>query len=298
MDTVRRRKCIFVLGMTSTLVINLFTASRAGTGPVNPSGAMVGSLQNTLSKPAFVKPVIQAAGSGPQIGAVVNAAAYTTPVAPGSIFSLFLTGFSFTEMSATTIPLKTTLGGATVTLNGVPLPLFYVNSGQINAQLPYDVPAGASALVVSGNGATSPAFTFTVGASAPGIFICNTGTQQACVENQDFSINTPANPARAGSFVTVYMTGQGALDHAIAVGAGTPSPPPLFRALAATQANIGGLVAPIIFVGLSPGLVGLLQANIQIPPQLPPGTYPLQFLMGNVSSHTSGDPTNPVISTN
>jgi hypothetical protein len=39
--------------------------------------------------------------------------------------------------------------------------------------------------------------------------------------------------------------------------------------------------------GMTPGLVGLLQVDLQIPPDMFPGTHPLQFQMGAFSSNTA-----------
>jgi uncharacterized protein (TIGR03437 family) len=53
--------------------------------------------------------------------------------------------------------------------------------------------------------------------TAPGIF--RYSGNRAVATNQDNALNAPDDPAKAGSFISVYMTGQGALDNAIANGA-------------------------------------------------------------------------------
>jgi uncharacterized protein (TIGR03437 family) len=50
--------------------------------------------------------------------------------------------------------------------------------------------------------------------------------------------------------------------------------------------------APIAFIGMTPGSVGLAQADIQIPPTLAPGTYPIQIQMSSFLSNA------PLITTN
>ena len=53
--------------------------------------------------------------------------------------------------------------------------------------------------------------------AAPGIFTDSAG--HAAVLNQDYSLNEPANPAPVGSYISVYLTGQGAVDPEVGTGA-------------------------------------------------------------------------------
>lgn len=69
-------------------------------------------------------------------GGVVNAASYTQPVVPGSIMAIFGTNLASGVYSAAATPLPTILGNTSVSMNGVPAPLFYVSPNQINAQVP------------------------------------------------------------------------------------------------------------------------------------------------------------------
>jgi len=78
------------------------------------------------------------------------------------------------------------------------------------------------------------------------------------------------------------MTGQGPVSPSVATGAAAPSSP-LSNATAPASATIGGQNAPIKFLGLAPGWVGLLQANIQVP-NLSFGDYPLIVTIGGVAS--------------
>jgi hypothetical protein len=48
-------------------------------------------------------------------------------------------------------------------------------------------------------------------------------------------------------------------------------------------------------IGMTPGSVGLAQADIQIPPTLAPGTYPVRIWMGNLPTGLSNT---PLITTN
>jgi len=224
----------------------------------------------------------------PQVGGLSNGASFAQSVAPGSIVSLFISGFPLPTATASTIPLPTNLGGASVTIGSGSLPFYYVSSTQINVQLPWDLPTGANTVMVSGGGASATA-AFNVVPAAPGIFVW--GSNQAVVQNQDLTLNQPAKPAKAGSWVTVYLTGIGPLDNPVGLGDATPAQP-LSRATTAAQATVGGMAAQIYFIGMTPGLVGLAQANIQVPSTLAPGTYPIQIVMGTVASNA------PLITTN
>lgn len=223
-----------------------------------------------------------------QIGGLTNGASFAQTVAPGSIVSLFIDGFSLPTVSAASIPLPTSLGGTSATIGSESLPFYYVSSTQLNVQLPWDLPTGANTVTVSGGGATATA-TFNVVPAAPGIFVY--GSNLGVVQNQDYTLNAADNPAKAGSWVTVYLTGIGPLDNPIGLGDATPAQP-LSRATTTAPATIGSQPAQIYFLGMTPGFVGLAQADIQIPPALAPGTYPIQITMGTVASNT------PLITTN
>jgi hypothetical protein len=91
-----------------------------------------------------------AAEAPPQIsvGGVLNSASYSlqTPVAPGTLVSIFGSGFtdSTDVMVVNTFPWPTVLGGSSVTIGGEPVPLYVLTAGQINAMLPFDLPANTS----------------------------------------------------------------------------------------------------------------------------------------------------------
>src|SRR5260370_31312990 len=74
------------------------------------------------------------------IGAVTNGASFAANgLSPGSIATIFGTNLATSVAGAASIPLPLTLGGATVTVNGVKAPLYYASPTQINLQIPYDV---------------------------------------------------------------------------------------------------------------------------------------------------------------
>ncbi|MFN0123333.1 MAG: sulfatase-like hydrolase/transferase [Blastocatellia bacterium] len=209
--------------------------------------------------------------------ALVNAASYETVVAPGSIGALFGSGLTAQSGSAGSLPLPATLAGVTVKIGGQTAPLFFASPGQINLQVPGGLGAGAAPIEVFLNDAATPAHTGTVmiAAAAPGLFTASaSGLGQAIALNADYSLNADfeqrpgARPEPAGGVVILFATGIGATNPPVADGQGAPLTP-LAADAGMTSVTIGGMDAPVLFSGLTPGLVGLWQLNVRIPEGLP-----------------------------
>jgi uncharacterized protein (TIGR03437 family) len=177
--------------------------------------------------------------------------------------------------------LPTTLGGVSLTVGGRTAPLLYVGSGQINFQVPYETPAGNTSVVVTASGVSSTAAALTVANAAPGIFVY--GNNWAIVQNQDYSLNGPSSPAKVGRYITLYGTGAGPVSPPVATGDAAPVSP-LSNTIPSVTASINGVPATVTFAGLTPGAVGLLQVNIQVP-GLPSGTYLIQIGEGGINSN-------------
>jgi uncharacterized protein (TIGR03437 family) len=180
------------------------------------------------------------------------------------------------------LPLPTSLGGVTVSLGGRTAPLLYVGASQVNFQVPYETPPGTSTMVVTANGVAGSPASVTVAAAAPGIFIY--GNDWAVVLNQDYSLNGPSNPAKAGSYVMLYGTGAGAASPVVPTGSAAPASP--LSTVTNVTATINGVPATVAFQGLAPGFVGLLQVNLQVP-ALPTGAYTVQIAAGGAKSNSA-----------
>jgi uncharacterized protein (TIGR03437 family) len=218
------------------------------------------------------------------VDAIVNAAAFQPgPAAPGSIVSVFGSNLAPSVASAQTLPLPTSLEGASIRVNGVPSPLYYVSPTQVNAQIPYEVSTGPATVILSVGANVLLPVPLTIQRSAPGLFLL--GQNRALVQSQDGSINGPGHPATPGSIVTAYLTGQGPLELPVPSGSAAP-PDPLIGAAAGVTAMIGGQNAEVTFAGMAPGMVGVFQVNLRIP-VLAPGDYPLAVAVGSAISNTA-----------
>lgn len=212
-------------------------------------------------------------------------------VAPGSIVAIFGADLASGTSRAATVPLPTAMADATVIMNGISAPLFFVSPGQINAQVPFEVASGfgnTSISVQVKRGSQSTAVqTAQLAAVSPGIFTINSrGTGDgAILHAADFQLVTSGNPARADEFVSIYCTGLGTTNPLVASGAASPNVEPLARTLTVPVVTIGGRAAVVSFSGMAPGFVGLYQINVQIPAGLGAGSQQVVIRMNNVEGN-------------
>jgi len=216
------------------------------------------------------------------VTAVQNGASFTSQITPGGFVTIKGTGFTAGPLSAAVVPVPTSLGGVSVSVAGALCPIYYVNPTQINLLLPWKTPIGSYPLIVYANGQTVGPTNITIVSEAPGIFQYGANRAVAQNANSNFSVNGPGAPAAVGSTVVVYVTGIGLVTNTPADGSYSPSSP-LAPALYINSATIGGVNAPVGYLGLTPTTVGLAQANITIP-NLPSGDYPLILDISGVES--------------
>ncbi|MEZ5391890.1 MAG: hypothetical protein R2724_03205 [Bryobacterales bacterium] len=205
-----------------------------------------------------------------QLGAATDGAAFEGIHAPGGIASLFGVGLSNATEAATSLPLPKQLGGVRVIVDGIECALFFVSPNQINFQFPSRVSAGAfTDVYVLKDGELSDPVTARYRVAAPQIFV-DPNTMLPVVTHADGALVTPDNPVRGGEAIVVYFTGIGFVSSMPADGdpaTGNPLSQTLFRA----AATLGGAETTVLFAGLTPGFVGLAQANLLLPAELPEG---------------------------
>ncbi|MBX9599579.1 MAG: SBBP repeat-containing protein [Bryobacteraceae bacterium] len=221
---------------------------------------------------------------------VVSGAGFVRgPVAPGQIVSIFGSGFGPPVALGTQINedglVATTLGETEVTFEGFPAPLFFVRDDQINAQVPYEVSGRRTAtLRVRYRGQAGRERVVQIVPAAPSIVTIDGDITRAVVLNQDGTVNSASNPARAGDVVVFFATGEG--DTRPNGVTGRPAAAPLPVPAAPVVVRIGGAVAQTRYAGAAPGFVGLMQVNAVVPP-VPAGRVPVVLTIGDRSSPVS-----------
>lgn len=237
----------------------------------------------TVAVALSVKPAVQG-GQTPALSTagMVSSANFGAPaMAPGGLFTIFGTNLATTTAQASGTPLPYNLGGTEVVVNGRLAPLLYVSPGQINAQFPVDAEFGRGGVIVrTGLGQSLTIFMEST-AAAPQMF---TDGGRVIALNQDGTLNSAVNAARGGSFLTLFLTGQGPVDPPVASGLPGPSNPPAQVTLP-VLAEIGGQQVEIQFLGLAPGFVGLAQANLRVPAGLA-GNLTVRLTIGGVVSNS------------
>jgi uncharacterized protein (TIGR03437 family) len=224
-----------------------------------------------------------------QLGAVTHAASFEAiPVAPGQIVSLFGTnmgpGQGLEPGFDGSGRLRTFAGNAIVLFGGVPAPLFFVQAGQINAQVPYEVAGrGTVDVVVIHDGVATNVLQVQVRDASPALFQFQDGSNRVIAVNSDGSLNASNRPARRGDYITLYATGGGLTTTGIETGSPAPSSPLALLRLPA-RVRFGGVEQTPFFAGLAPGFAGLVQINVFVPNNAPTGAaVPLELLVEGIS---------------
>ena len=258
------------------------TISRRGIlrGAATLQFVLMGSLVGAYGQKPLIAP-----------GGVVNAASYAAAgpnglgVAPGSIISVFGQNLASRATAVTTFPLPTEVAGTSVLLSGRTIPLLYVSPGQVNALVPTGLLDGAGPsravlpLVIRTMQGVSEAEQVAVVPQALGVFsLTGDGCTSPAILNVSsdgsVSLNSPANPANTGEFISIYGTGLGEVF--LAPPDGEPFPP---DRPSTSRFGVPGIVFGndfvstfgAIFAGRAPGFTGLDQINIPVTANMPVG---------------------------
>jgi uncharacterized protein (TIGR03437 family) len=182
---------------------------------------------------------------------VVNAASLQPgPIAPGMLLVVRGTG----------------LGAADQILFGtIPATILAADDTRLIVQAPPGISAFATVEIdILHNGKTLAQIPSGVAEAAPALFADVSG--EASANNEDGTLNSPANPAPRGSMIVLYGTGEGV--------SGLP-----------VSVRIGNNPAEVLYAGPVAGYPGLLQINARVPAgYAPPGNLSVTIAVGETSS--------------
>jgi uncharacterized protein (TIGR03437 family) len=274
-------------------------ASDATQPAVSPRSGFVDQFSNLLVADGINRILYFA----PQV-APVNAANYITgrPLAPGAFAAIFpsVTTNSIANGNAgvTQFPLPTVLADTQVLINGNPIGMFFVSTGQINVPLPLELPTGGTVdlqVIRQSTGQIYGGAEVPMAPASPALFTNGgTGTGEVAALNQDNSVNSPTNPIARGQVIQLFGTGQGQV----------VNPPPdnmpstgQVSTTATPQVLIGGSgstyipASNILYSGLAPSLIGVWQINVTIPSTATTGSYvPIRVFMDSTPSDNPAVP--------
>ncbi len=285
----------------------VITADPAGLNPGVYTGVIT-ITSNAANNNVVAIPVelVVAPAGVPNIltGGIVNISTYAQEaLSPGDIVAAFGSQLATSTLVAPSLPLPTSLGGTQVLVNGVPAPLFFVSTGQINFQVPYTV-SGAqlnTVQVISGASQGNTRSILVTG-TAPRL-LTKYPPYGAIVNAADGSLTDPStvvdavfktHPAKPGDTIIIYAIGLGATTPAALAGQpandGTPGKP--LQTIPNVQVTFGGgfagraVTVASAFTGLTPTASGLYQLNVVIPPDVTLGpSVPVSILVNGVQSN-------------
>jgi uncharacterized protein (TIGR03437 family) len=228
------------------------------------------------------------AGTGPpSIASVQDAESANTTVVPGEWVAIYGANLAGTARiwgandfgSNGTLP--TQLDGVGVQFGGLPAAVYYVSPGQIDVQVPSGL-SGSVPVVVTFRGASTAPFTVNAGTHAPSLFVYIAGSNvyPAATHADGSLIGDPAiqagsSKAKPGESITLYVNGLAPSQGGVLIGAPVPYADPV-------TVTIGGMNGSVSFAGLV--APGLFQLNVQVPPNITTGDYPLTITSAGQSS--------------
>lgn len=258
----------------ATAPVTITAGAQIVTPPLKGTASVGGNLQPNLTTPVIKSGgVVSAASLAPQ-----------APLSPGGYASISGSNFAPGPTTAATLPLPTQLNSMQVILAGRPLALRSTSDGQINAIIPYDVPANAiHQMVVQRGTAASLPEPVTIASAQPAIFTQDGSGQGAAIvvdtqaDGTQFMV-TADNPASAGDTITIYCAGLGPVDPPVKAGDVAPDSPGS-QTTSPVTATIGGVPATVQFAGLAPfsftapdslDFAGLYQVTATVPDGVTP----------------------------
>lgn len=256
-----------------------------GTGQASTTvtaGAVAGPISITASiTGANVTFSLTSTPVGPSITAssFVNAASFTTGLAPCGLGSVFGSGLAPTVTGivsniAPYQPLSYTLASDSMTVNGIPAPIQAVANvngvQQINFQVPCETAPGSATIIVTANGAVSTVTGVQILAAKPGIFSFtqNGKTYGSVISAVDGSYITPQHFAARGGDYYMVATGLGQVSPSTGTNdVGIPGVTQTVNLTVVVGLDVGGV--PVVSAQYLPGSVGVYLVRFTIPANFP-----------------------------
>jgi trimeric autotransporter adhesin len=261
----------------------------------SPQGVAVDSAGNIYFSDLGSNRIRLLQPAKPVVTAVANAASDVLgPIAPGEMVTIYGLGLGPDQLTSFSAPaaglIATQVAGTQVFFDGTPAPIIYAWGPAVCVIVPYEITGGSTQVTVTYQGRTSSAIAVPVAGSAPGIFtwgLLSSAVGPALAVNQDGSLNSVDNPARIGTVITFYATGEGQTSPTGTDGgiASTPAPQPILP----VTVTIGGQTVLPLYAGGAPGEpAGVMQINVQIPSIAQPGgaVLPITVQVGGASSQS------------
>jgi uncharacterized protein (TIGR03437 family) len=286
--------------------LEVYVSAVAADGDGTPLGDRVYTVSKILQnvgKCGFTKV--------PALNTVVNGATFQPGLSSNAMVSVLGRGFATSGYTRTAgsgdfvgNAFPTELGCVSVQVQGpglaqpVLVPVAYVQTDQINAQMPEFVGTGqAMVTVILNPGAIdelrSPVATLSVQPLAPAFFLfpksnsiaaeqAGTGT---IVANP--SVVPGASPAKPGDVVSLFGTGFGDTSPFVPTGQLASGVAVLTNPITVKIGNDTLAQTDVFYAGLSPGSIsGLYQINVRIPATAPGGDVPVTISIGGVQTQS------------
>jgi uncharacterized protein (TIGR03437 family) len=177
--------------------------------------------------------------------------------------------------------LATNVAGIQVTFDGVAAPLLSVSAQEIDLVAPFELATkSATTIQVQYNGVQS---------NAVQIAVTSTILQILGVFNEDFSVNSASNPAKAGSMMILYLSGAGQTNPPSRDGQVNAAPLPAPGMPVQVQWSDSyptATILPVSFAGAAPGLAaGIFQVNFVAPQQ---SLMNVDLILGTIGTQSNG----------
>jgi len=205
------------------------------------------------------------------------------PLAPGTLIRITGQYLAAKTTATSALPVPLTLGGTSVIIGGIPAPVMLTSPTEVDAQVPFELPPDQPyQIVVNANGALSTPDGLQAGSVSPGLSVTPGGFVNA--SHADGTLITEDLPAKPRENITIYLAGMGPTD--TPVQSGTPSPvSPVANTANPPVLTLDGKPVTFVFAGLTPGLVGVYQVNMQVPADAADGDLTLAVSQTGVGAN-------------